>query len=152
MSRFKFEEFELIQGAEPTEEELLKKVHDGHAASELLIASGKLLYKGNRLYSEGWRAEDYTLFQQPRLIPFTLPNSQYAVRLENSHIYVGCHRANLKHLKLGLNALLFQNQSEYAADLVGVYIKATKDGIWHSKGTLTWADAELLYYRIKDLP
>lgn len=160
---FSVRAFELVSEAKSELEQLVETANAGlQALIKLEPMRKKLKWKNYRLpYVDvggssrifnaiADREGDLVLgiVSEPKFTPYKTKDEGYEVKLEENIIYVGCASFSLETLKAALRALLYDNavQAYKSEDF-----RATRNGITHPKGSITWASAEELYEKIKDL-
>jgi hypothetical protein len=146
-------QFELVvEGTEARLQALLKKANEGRDAAQELY---KLAPKRLEWSDEHTLEPQDLLFRfqlaplKPAFKPFTLPDTRHKVTLDGHVLHVGCRRISASNLKEALYNLLTLAASSHR--IPGLELQATRTGIWTEYGSITWADAELLYDKIKEL-
>lgn len=75
--------------------------------------------------------------------PFSL--SKHKVTLKDGKVQVGCQEFDLRYLLAGLKSLIEFDAKEYNG------FTATRSGVTYQSDKVSWADAELLYSKLKGL-
>lgn len=98
----------------------------------------------------GWKdGQRFVAITKPTFTPYKTKDEGFTVKQFLDMIHVGCTEFPLEELKAALRALL-HDDSGYSQGMSTVY-SATKKGISTLRGSITWASAEELYEKIKDL-
>jgi hypothetical protein len=163
--------FETADSNEKKLQDLLAKANEGRKALvELYQLAPKRLMSRSPTFKKEFqpykdymspKLMEYSLAEKVKLEPFYLSLNNYKVELVKNtfgevQIKVGCKQFYIKELKRVLNDLIFmncdwsdfnQNSAVQARDNA----TATRIGIKYGGNHLTWADAEILYNKIKDL-
>lgn len=97
-------------------------------------------------------AKQYRIKPKPVFTPYKMKDEGYEVVLVElgTMIKIGCAAFEIKELQAALRALVINSESSYFMNRGEGYL-ASKTGIQHERGKISWASAEELYEKIKDL-
>lgn len=159
--------WELVEAANELEE-LVKKVNDGSSAYDLILNKYRKEVEyvpfSKKIYRD-LNDKDDVEFQDIRIKQKTFEpfyvgakeccsydpktgqgsghtgpcRGKWEVRLEGDTVSVGCQKFEALNLYYGLKAL---NEGCSTYEHTTFTLKATKNGVWHEKGQISWKDSE----------
>jgi hypothetical protein len=88
----------------------------------------------------------------PLPAPFTLKDSGHRVEfLNRGFVNVGCQTLSIDGLTNGLIYLVRESGHHYSSTALNIDLRASKKGVGHPAGEITWADAEQLLAALEGL-